>query len=190
MFNLKKLSLALNAKDQLNPFLRSHVLKHLQQYALCWQKKFFTPKFLPRLKGGSVPSEHGSIPGNSGWPFFIQVLNYIQKSRVSTRSQPWPHGSALQKAKAGTLTACDLCSVYMYVPLKQSCQLSCFCLQHHSLLLRSSVCRLFKQPWDLIFWVIWACSSHSISKQQFWVEDQTMQPTKQPVNFRTGASSF
>lgn len=160
MFNLRKLSLALNAKDQLNPSLCCHVPKHLQQYALCWQKKFFIPKFLPHLswswavtpEGDHVPSEHGSIPGSSEWPFLFKFQTTLRNLELvpTPDSQPWPHKTALQKAKAGNPTACGLCCVYMYVPLQQSCQLSCFCLQRHSLLLRSSVCRLFKQPWDLL----------------------------------------
>lgn len=141
---------------------------------------------LLHLKGDHVPSEHGSIPGSSERPFFIQVLNYIQKSGAGT-SQPCPHETALQKAEAGNPTVCGLCSVHMCVPLQQSCQLSCFCLQQHSLLLRSSVCSLGICQ---IFCVIWACSSPSTSKTQFCVEDLTTQPAKQQVNFRTGTGSF
>lgn len=98
----------------------------------------------------SLPSEHGSIPGSSEWPFFIQVLNYFEKSGVGTRQATltsWNCFAESQGRKSyspWSLLCAHVCA------LQQSCQLSCFCLQQHSLLLRSSVCRLFKQPWDLI----------------------------------------
>lgn len=79
MYNLKKFSLALSAKDQSNPFLCCCVPKHLQQYGLCWQKKYFIAMFVPHLSwwGWAAAPERRSCTFRAwqhSWEFWATVF--------------------------------------------------------------------------------------------------------------------